>query len=284
MNDVNVIDRHGTLGEDTLISHSDPAHNHPSKTQAVKNYATELLNALIKESSWVWATIKVEPNQFIHIKRERTQDRRLRDIRIVEGDTTENHKKILRGLAQRSLALQAVKSGYLNVDKLYEKVKNGNPKGGRHGRTVLFVVDELDIDHNSKDQDFAVRATREGMKQLLMERFLGDRLKEMLQKTLSETPNGVGKERLEEMLGDMKNCQRAPGISVFTALAVRPFRYLKYGEFEKFAGYLLESHAMASSIQMVMSSDCHHPLILVGHLIQKATNWLERVQNHYDGE
>lgn len=59
---------------------------------------------------------------------------------------------------------------------------------------------------------------------------------------------------------------RAPGISVFTALTVRPFRFLRYGELEEFANCLLESDAMASSISMVLDSDSDYPIIPVGYV------------------
>lgn len=275
------------MREDALISRSHTSKSHSLKTKANKSHATDLLNALIKESPWVWATIKIEPNRVLPIKRKRTRDRRLRDIDRVDRDSKiENQEKLLRGLAQRSLALQGVRSGYLNVDEMCEKVKRGGLKGGRDGKTVLFVTNELDIE--KENQDLAIRATREGMKQLVMERFVGQRLKETLQHTLQETLQGEQNETLVEMLKGMldamEGCGSAPGISVFTALAVRPFRYLRYGELEAFAECLLGSGAMASSISMVVDSDRDQPLILVSRVIQKASNWLEQVQIHYDGE
>jgi hypothetical protein len=264
------------------VSHSTPPAKKPSKNQAVKTHAADLLNALTKESAWVWSSIKVEPERFLAIKRKRTCDKRLRDIRRVDGNSKpENQDKLLRGLAQRSLALQGVRSGYLNLDETCEKIGNGNLKGGRNGKTVLFVTDELGI--GEEEQDLAVRATREGMKQLVMERILGGRLKEILQQRLQEPLDETSKQTLEKMLQGMEDCQDISGISVFTALAIRPFRYLKYGEISEFANCLLESDTM-SSISMVVESDIDDHLIFTTYILRKVSDWLERLQVRYDSE
>ncbi|KAF3006193.1 hypothetical protein E8E15_001193 [Penicillium rubens] len=137
----------------------------------------KLLAALNKASAWVRQSIKLQPRQVLSIKRQLARDRRLADVRRVEGDfNAENQYKLLRGLAQRSLALQGESSGHLDIEQLCNVASSrGNVKAnkGRRGKMSSYVKYELGIE--AKDKDFAIRAIQAGMRQLVMERLLRKR-------------------------------------------------------------------------------------------------------------
>ncbi|KAJ9491409.1 hypothetical protein VN97_g1839 [Penicillium thymicola] len=216
--------------------------------------STKLLNALKKTSTWVWQSIKLQPNEVFCIKRPRVRDRRLADVRRVEGDhKAENKYKLLRGLAQRSFALQGEKSGYLDIERLC-KIASSRGKDklnrGRQGKIASYVTYELAIEE--EDKRYAIRAIQAGMRQLVMERLL------------------------EERLGEAGQCDTASGISAFTALTVRPFRCLKYGEIPEFLDCLLESASMNLSVSE------NEQEISIADVIKETSVWYDQLQIYYN--
>ncbi|KAJ5195766.1 hypothetical protein N7449_006245 [Penicillium cf. viridicatum] len=96
------------------------------------SHSTNLLTALNKTASWVWCSTNRRPDEVLGIKRPRDRDRRLGDVRRIEGEPQAKPKyKLLRVLAQRSLALQGEKSGYLDVES-YCKVASSREKDKAH--------------------------------------------------------------------------------------------------------------------------------------------------------
>ncbi|KAJ5264988.1 hypothetical protein N7505_007781 [Penicillium chrysogenum] len=216
----------------------------------------KLLAALNKASAWVRQSIKLQPRQVLSIKRQLARDRRLADVRRVEGDfNAENQYKLLRGLAQRSLALQGESSGHLDIEQLCNVASSrGNVKAnkGRRGKMSSYVKYELGIE--AKDKDFAIRAIQAGMRQLVMERLLRKRFEETGQ-------------------CDSEQCDIALGISAFTALTVRPFRCLKYEEIPEFLDCLLEP----ASMNLLVSEDEQ-----IADILKETSIWYNKLQIYYD--
>lgn len=208
---VNVSDSHEAVEEAACVQLRSSVEQPVISDEVAKpTNPIKLLAALNKASAWVRQSIKLQPRQVLSIKRQLARDRRLADVRRVEGDfNAENQYKLLRGLAQRSLALQGESSGHLDIEQLCNVASSrGNVKAnkGRRGKMSSYVKYELGIE--AKDKDFAIRAIQAGMRQLVMERLLRKRFEETGQ-------------------CDSEQCDIALGISAFTALTVRPFRCLK---------------------------------------------------------
>ncbi|KAJ5184188.1 hypothetical protein N7492_001804 [Penicillium capsulatum] len=225
-----------------------------------------LLAALHTVSSWVWKSANSPPRNILQIKRRRIRDRRLDDIRRIEGDRKieRNPKaspeyKIIRVLAQRSLALQGEKSKYLDIDsycKIASSRKPGKTNRGRQGKIAAFVRTELDVE--DEDKDFSIRAISAGIKQLVTERLLEKRLEETGQ------------------------CNSASGISAFTALLIRPFRSLTYTEIPEFLDDLLEKDTM--DLPNLMENDdteCFLP-VSTAKVIRVSSAWFDKLQTYYD--
>ena len=219
---------------------------------------TKLLAALNKTSAWVRQSIKLQPRQVLNIKRQLVCDRRLADIRRVEGDfNAKNQYKLLRGLAQRSLALQGEESGHLDIEQLCNVASsrgNVGAKQGRRGKMASYVKYELGIE--GKDKDFAIRAVQAGMRQLVMERLLRRRFEET-----------------EQCDTELKQRDIASGISAFTALTVRPFRCLKYEEIPEFLDCLLEP----ASMNLAVSEDEQ-----IADIIKEISIWYGKLQTYYN--
>ena len=223
------------------------------------NASAKLLGALSKVSSWVLKSTKLEPNQILHAKRSSIRDTRLSDVHRVEGDPkAANNFKLLRGLAQRSLALEGEKSGYLDIKRACEvassrgKLKTNK---GRQGKIASYVTYGLGIEE--EDREFAIRAVQAGMRQLVMERLL------------------------EERLRPAEQWDSASGISAFTALAVRPFRCLKYGEIPEFLDCLLDPASMDLSVAE-NEQDIDRPPRAIAEVIQATSVWFDKLQRHYN--
>ena len=224
------------------------------------NASAKLLRALSKVSSWVWKSINLQPSQILHVKCSKIRDRRLADVHRVEGDPKATNKfKLLRGLAQRSLALEGEDSGYLDIKRACEVASSRgelNTNKGRQGKIASFVTYGLGIEE--EDREFAIRAVQAGMRQLVMERLLEERLKQAEQ------------------------CDSASGISAFTALAVRPFRYLKYGEIPEFLDCLLESAPMNLSVSEDEQEIDRPQRASIAGVIQETSVWFDKLQRHYN--
>ncbi|KAJ5288447.1 hypothetical protein PENANT_c097G09887 [Penicillium antarcticum] len=224
------------------------------------SHSMNLLTTLNKTASWVWKSTKRRPNEVLGIKRPRFCDRRIADVRRIEGSSQAEPKyKLLRVLAQRSLVLQGEKAGYLDVEN-YCKVASSRGKDkakrGRGGTIAEYVREELEIE--KEDQVLAIQAISGGIKQLVTERLLRERLEETGQ------------------------YGSASGISAFTALAVRPFRYLKHEEIPEFLDRLLESDSMNLSA-LVDEPRMEHSLpVSIKEVIQKSSEWLDEMQVYYN--
>lgn len=222
-----------------------------------------LLTALHKISSWVWKSANSRPGKILRIKRRLIRDRRLDDIRRIEGDNRieRNPKdcpeyKIIRVLAQRSLALQGEESGYLDIKSYCELASRepGKANRGRQGKIAAFVREELDVE--DEDQDFSIRAISAGIKQLVTERLLRERLQ----------------------------CNSASGLSAFTALVVRQFRVLTYAEIPEFLDGFLEKDPM--TLPTLMENDGTECLLPVAtpEVIQVSSAWFDKLQTYYNSE
>ncbi|KAJ5932797.1 hypothetical protein N7516_007286 [Penicillium verrucosum] len=247
----NISDSHEAVHEASSVEQ--PAVSSPTKS-------TKLLNALNKVSTWVWESIHLQPKDVLNIKRPRVRDRRLADVRRVEGDHKAEEKyKLLRALAQRSLALQGEKSGYLDIERLCEIVSSRGKKRvniGRQGKISKYVTYELAIEE--EDASFAIRAIQAGMRQLVMERLL------------------------KERLGDGGQCCTASGISAFTALTVTPFRYLNYGEIPEFLDNLLQLTSMDLSVKEDEQEIDHSSRPSIADIIKKTSVWYDQLQTYYN--
>lgn len=236
--------------------------------------STNLLTALLKISSWVWKSTNLPPSKVLRIKRPRVCDRRLEDIRRIEGEPKAEPKyKIIRVLAQRSLVLQGEKSGKLDVESYCEIAscrEPGKANKGRQGKIASYVREDLDVEE--EDKVFAIRAISAGIKQLVTERLL--------------------KKRLEEA----GQCGSASGISAFTALVIRPFRYLKYEEISDFLDQFLENVSMSLPALMerdnleqddtgTNDSEAENILsISTIKVIQVTSAWFDELQTYYNSK
>ncbi|KAJ5161020.1 hypothetical protein N7492_006412 [Penicillium capsulatum] len=238
-----------------------PTEQPTSAGQAkIKQSPTILLTALHTISSWVWKYANLPASKVIQIKRPRIYDRRLNDIRRIEGDPKAGPKyKILRVLAQRSLVLQGEKSGYLDIEsycKMASSRESDKANGGRRGKIASYVRAELDAE--DEDKGFAIRAIQAGIKQLVTERLL--------------------KKRLEEM----GRCESASGISAFTALLIRPFRSLKYADIPEFLDGFLETDLMNfPPFEENGKTETFLP-VSTTEVIRVSSTWFDKLQTSYN--
>lgn len=228
--------------------------------RTIPTHATKLLDALNKTSHWALKSINLQPEHVLRLKRPCVLDRRLADIHRVEGDLkAENKSKMVRGLAQRSLALQGERAGFLNVEEMCEIASyrgKGKVNRGRQGTISSYVTCDLAI--QKEDKSFAIRAVQAGMRQLVVERLLKKRLQEAGYSTT------------------------ASGISAFTALAVRPFRSLNYREIPEFLDLLLDSTSIGSSPSEGNPATDSSSSVSIADIIQKTSVWFDHLQTHYD--
>ncbi|OQD97599.1 hypothetical protein PENSOL_c011G05436, partial [Penicillium solitum] len=220
---------------------------------------TKLLAALNKTSDWVRLSIKLEPRKALNIEPQLVCDRRLADVRRVEGDfNAKNQYKFLRGLAQRSLALQGEESGHLDIEhfcKVASSRGTVRAKQGRRGKIASYVKDQLGIE--GREKTFAIRAVQAGIRQLVMERLLRRRFEET-----------------EQCDTGLKQ-HYSSGISALTALAVRPFRYLKYEEIPEFLDHLLDP----DSVNLAGSENEQ-----IADFINEISIWYDKLQIYYNKE
>lgn len=263
-------DDHEGVNEIVSTQLPSPAEQPTSAGQAKikQSRPTILLTALHTISSWVWKSANLPTGKVIQIKRPRIYDRRLNDIRRIEGDRRIEYDskagpkyKILRVLAQRSLVLQGEESGYLDIEsycKIASSRGSGKANGGRGGKIASYVRAGLDVE--DEDKGFAIRAIQAGIKQLVTERLL--------------------KERLEEM----GRCKSASGISAFTALLIRPFRSLKYTDIPEFLDSFLETDFMNFPALEENGKTENFLPVSTTEVIRVSSAWFDKLQSSYNSE
>lgn len=248
--------------------------NVPDTAITAPSRAAALLKALIKVIPCARDFMKSEPIHVIYKKRTHRGDRRLDDILRVEGNKqASNEDRLFRGLAQRSLAIQYSqfqrRSGqYPRVDELCDDISSQVPaeqrgdlhkrRGGnisRWARRHLTFIGE--------DGNMAARCVNAGIKQLVIERLLQQRL-----------------ERTSQSIN-------ASGISAFTALAGRNFKNLCLKEIPSFLDCVSAESSIVSLPLEMPCSTVQRPNTRSLHILDiigEVSQWFESFQRNYDGK
>lgn len=194
----------------SLKSTSSNAKNKSPK----QNRADNLWKKILQSSSLVWRLSEKQPGDIIAQKRAMQRDKRLDDILRVEKKTTEPtiENKLLRGAAQRSLALQysthqANMKETRRIDELCCSLwhpQSDQPSSLRRGRGGTFRPWAREyLTFATDDEGIVCGAISAGIKQLVIE--------ESLQRKLSQAGSHL----------------KASGISAVTALAIQEFKSLR---------------------------------------------------------
>lgn len=217
--------------------------------------------------------LKKRPASIIAQKRADQRDQRIDDILRLEGtrrkkikDTVEN--KLLRGSAQRSLALQyseyQARMGEIErvsevCDTLSQPDPNQKILHKRRGGKVRPWI-KLHLKFAKEDENIVVMAINNGIKQLVVE--------ELVQR------------RLERAGSPLKSS----GISALTALTMRTFKALRLEDIPSFIHLLFKipSKNILSGDQLEADGD--RSQILPVMLICKISFWFTQFQEKYDRE
>jgi hypothetical protein len=173
-----------------------------------------LWDAIKRSLPRIWEISQVDSISVIKHKRMLdTGDKRLDDIRRVEGTRKPtSEEKLLRALAQRSLALEFTEyqEKYKKISRVDEVVTNLNSfRDGRAGKVSAYVANHPRL---SIESIVAIDAIVGGIKRLVTERLLEERLREL------QLPSD------------------AIGVSEITALTISPYKSIPYPELPSFIG------------------------------------------------
>jgi hypothetical protein len=228
----------------------------PAKPPA-KSHPIVLFEALTAELPKAQEfTTKNKPLQLYLNLQKLQSDRRLNDILRVEGNSNPTFvDKLLRGAAQRSLAMQY--SDYqrgegktTRVDELCDLLSGQNADGegklrtGRGGGIMQWVKDELQ--YEKEKQNIVITCVNCGIKQLVVE--------------------GLFRKRL---LPSAKTLE-ASGISVLTALTMTLFKKLRLEEIPPF---LDQVFAVPSSNENIPVAAPRHPPCKFLDAIHTLSRW-----------
>lgn len=232
--------------------HKDPA-----------NQVTALVNSIIDAVPWMLELCKKRPAKLVRARQSRRKNRRLEDIRRVEGDEkASNTDKLFRGVAQRSLSLQFVAVRKSTVDvRNGVKSRDGDSQidarsliqYGRGGGIAQYVRDNSDI--GADDEQFAIQCIRAGNKQLEVERVL--RIK----------------------MGDAGRTGRVSAISALTSLPIRRFRYLSLTTIPQFVESLFKE---TSKVELPSEEGGKSTSLHILDAIEQMSQWFEKLQKYYD--
>ncbi|KKA16452.1 Uncharacterized protein T310_9955 [Rasamsonia emersonii CBS 393.64] len=240
--------QHRNIPDNALSDASTPAPERPYK----------LVEALTKVLPWLWEFKENEPVSIIRRKRLRLhkRDRRLDDIQRVEGNRSPKEEdKLFRGLAQRSLALQFTRTQETEqkteqlskVDKLCQILSSRKfdrkALYEKRGGVVQKYIRRMNPNIASDDIALTIRAINAGIKQLVIERLLKERLMAM------------------------RRSNSTSGVSAVTALTIRAFRELHLEEIPNFIDVLfLESSVVELPVKPSTSDQSSTtPLHSSGH-------------------
>lgn len=235
--------------------------------KASEGLVSKLSRGMKRTARWIWDTSNEGPEFIISRKRRLGEDRRLEDIRRVEGDPeSSNNDKLLRLLAIRSLATefttkQSRDELQTRVDELVTYVlaieptdddQQGDAPRGR-GNAVASFVERLP---NISSKPLANRAINSGIKHLVFEKVLQHRLREF---------------DLEEI------CE---AVSAILGLNIQNFRTLPYRGMPGLADALLSDKTHISLQDESGKDDKRHIL----DIMRGVTPWFTTLQAKYNGE
>ncbi|KAJ5111763.1 hypothetical protein NUU61_001393 [Penicillium alfredii] len=205
-----------------------------NKDATDRNRSSPLLKAVIEALPLIWSLSRKKPSDIISKKRAHQRDKRLDHILRFENGKSQRVKssvenKLLRGIAQRSLALeysryQDHREEKRRTDEMCylilrpppeKKEKKGNLYQGRSGTIRLWLRQYLTF--AAEDENIVFAAVNAGIKQLIVEELLKRRLRHA----------GLSLD--------------AVAISAATALTIQQFKALPLKDILSFVDLVLES-------------------------------------------
>ncbi|KAA8649664.1 uncharacterized protein ATNIH1004_002335 [Aspergillus tanneri] len=262
-NDVNP-ESHNSMDSENL-----PGSTCTSKSPPAQDWPVKLLAASIRDCPWLRSFLEKEPSEILKRKRSQMTDKRIRDIRFVEGTRCpKNEDKIFRGLAQRSLGLQFTRLQYeaqtkTRVDELCESICSADPEiRARIRKRTGFITRHL---HRFKfapeERGTLLRGINGGVKQLVVETLLQKRLEE------------AGRSN------------QSVAISAITALSIFAFGHLNFEDIPRFIDLIfLESSKTELPLNSVTTMP-DHPRTEPFHIldiIASLSPFFSKFQDSYD--
>lgn len=250
----------------TTILPSPTTRVHGRRPKRPNTVIAGLVQGVIRTSPWLSATSKDGDSCIVSRKRSLGEDRRLEDIRRVEGDPQiSNEDKLLRVLAIRSLAFEfnekqtADGISPTRLDELCHyalspEMETDISQKGQHSAVSAFVKSDARFTSGV----LARRAIHNGVKHLVFERVLANRLQQL----------------------DMPNVCEA--ISAILGLNINQFRCLRYDQMSSLVEELL-----SENMQINMERDETRGTETKQHLLdvlRDLTPWFEQLQLAYNGE
>lgn len=240
---------------------SPTSNNH----QPAKDVVSRLSSAMKRAVPWLWQISKKDQNVLKSYKRKTSEDRRLGDIRRVEGDPKPSElDKLFRLLAIRSLALdftaeQMRENLQTKVDQLFDYVcsidagKDIQRKTtGRKSDVSAFVRRHPEI---RDSEELANRAINNGIKHLVFEKALATKLQKQ------ETPH------------------RGAVVSAILGQSINNFKTLTYKRMPDLLDDLLSDKSKLS-LPDDTGSEKEQSMMIV---IRNTNDWFERLQAKYNG-
>lgn len=240
--------------------------------KAPEDLVSKLGRGIERTTPWIWDTSKEDFESVLSRKRKPGEDRRLEDVRRVEGDPDSSDKdKLLRLLAIRSLATeftteQLSDKSPTRVDELTAYVLSIEPgeNGDQQNDASLFrgrgsaVPNFVERLPNISSKPLANRAINSGIKYLVFEKVLKHRLQEF----------------------DLPEICEA--ISAILGLNIQNFRILPYKRMPDLVDTLLLD-SMHISLQRDDEPEKEYKRHILD-IIRDVTPWFTRLQANYDGE
>ncbi len=237
------------------------------KARASEKAAAKMLEGASANISWLLEFSERTPAQIIEERRSRNSDRRIGDIRNVQGQTTAGKEdRLLRSFAQRSLGVdytcqQRWSRPKTRVDELCESICSSDPEIREHiqRRTneVKVYVDGLKV--SADDRETWQRGINAGVKILVGEELFRRRLEE------------YGKPMLTDV------------VAAFTALKGFAFSRLRYEEIPGFIDLILPRNPNDEQASVRVTIEQTEIQCSVADALIALSPWFARFRHTYDG-
>ncbi|OJJ52301.1 hypothetical protein ASPSYDRAFT_37502 [Aspergillus sydowii CBS 593.65] len=236
------------------------------KARASEKAAAKMLEGASANISWLLEFSERTPAQIIEERRSRNSDRRIGDIRNVQGQTTAGKEdRLLRSFAQRSLGVdytcqQRWSRPKTRVDELCESICSSDPEIREHiqRRTneVKVYVDGLKV--SADDRETWQRGINAGVKILVGEELFRRRLEE------------YGKPMLTDV------------VAAFTALKGFAFSRLRYEEIPGFIDLILPRNPNDEQASVRVTIEQTEIQCSVADALIALSPWFARFRHTYD--
>jgi hypothetical protein len=255
-----------TWPTDPSTRDSEPPQDPVLKPKIPASWPNKLFESFADTLQWLYTFSRGRPGDIIKARRIEKKDRRIEDIRRVEGSKRPRKSdQFFKGIAQRSMGLeytnyQLAAGEPTRVSELCEGVRYTDSRliKKRPGIAKRYLTStELESD----EKETILRGINVGVKQLVLEELFGRRLQESGRSNLPSA------------------------ISAFTALNANAFIHLRFEDFPQFIDLILPPEPEAEIPRIQLSTGPNSlESFQVPDILVSLSKWFSEFQIAYDGK